>query len=605
MSTTTNFKRIALVAVAALSLGVLSAVPSQAVTSGVTITATNASITLDSGSTTMVDQDSTTAATIDVRGLVSSNNDTLSVTFYEKSRPAGSYGANVAMGVLETLTAATYVSEAAVGATLDEAERLSAAATESVAAGSQFNLSANNNSLSSGNLGAKFALFLDSTTANIAGTYTYTIAVTAYSYKGTSALGWDQTLTTGEVSITVAANTADSTTPSAGFTVAYFGPSATPTSNGTVNPALATASTTGAGFISVQLRNASNTASVAKDTITVSIAGPGLVYDSSSYGKSLTGYQTGTKDYSIVPDGNAGTSTITVTTTRTGQTWTFSMVFYAATPTTLTASVLHPMLKVGSNSGAIAVTAVDANKNNYAGTLYIYSSSAADALIAGTETPYSCSWTASISAHLCDVTGITPGTAKFKVINKSTVALSTVTSNEVSVTVSNKTAATVKLAFDKASYAPNEKAKVIVTVFDADGKVLPAGTYANLFTSGGINSSASLTGDTLTAVSVTTAASNSATTVGTGSAYAGTTANAMTYTVFMPSAGGTVKLTATGGTSLPTAGQVEVTASATVTNDAAAALAAVTALATTVASLKTLITTLTNLVLKIQKKVKA
>jgi hypothetical protein len=64
-------------------------------------------------------------------------------------------------------------------------------------------------------------------------------------------------------------------------------------------------------------------------------------------------------------------------------------------------------------------------------------------------------------------------------------------------------------------------------------------------------------------------------------------------------------LNATGGTSLPVAGQVAVSASATVTNDAAAALAAVTALATTVASLRTLITTLTNLVLKIQKKVKA
>jgi len=604
MSTTTNFKRIALVAVAALGVGVLSAVPSQAVTSGVTITATNASVTLDSGSTTLVDMDSTTAATIEVRGLVSSNNDTLSVTFYEKSRPVGSYGANVAMGVLETLTAATYVSEAAVGSALNEAERLSGAATESVVAGGQFNLSANNNSLTSGNLGAKFALFLDSTTANIAGTYTYTIAVTAYSFKGTG-LGWDQTLATGEVSITVAANTADSTTPSAGFTVAYFGPSATPTSNGTVNPALATASTTGAGFISVQLRNASNTADVAKDTITVSISGPGLVYDSSSYGKSLTGYQTGTKDYSIVPDGNAGTSTITVTTARTGQTWTYSMIFYASTPKTLTAAVQHPMLKIGSNTNAVAVTAVDANGNNYAGTLYIYASSAADALIAGSETPASCSWTASVSAHLCSITGVTPGTAKFKVINKSTVALSTVTSNEVSVTVSNKTAATVKLAFDKATYAPNEKAKITVTVLDADGKVLPTGTYGNLFTSGGISSNASLTGDTLTAVSVTTAASASATTVGAGSAYAGTTANAMTYTVFMPSAGGTVTISAKGGTSLPEAGQVAVTASATVRDDAAAALAAVNALATTVASLKTLITTLTNLVLKIQKKVKA
>jgi hypothetical protein len=72
-----------------------------------------------------------------------------------------------------------------------------------------------------------------------------------------------------------------------------------------------------------------------------------------------------------------------------------------------------------------------------------------------------------------------------------------------------------------------------------------------------------------------------------------------------PSTGGTIALTAKGGSGLPLAGQVALSASATVTDNAAAALAAVTALATTVASLKTLITTLTNLVLKIQKKVKA
>jgi hypothetical protein len=73
----------------------------------------------------------------------------------------------------------------------------------------------------------------------------------------------------------------------------------------------------------------------------------------------------------------------------------------------------------------------------------------------------------------------------------------------------------------------------------------------------------------------------------------------------MPPQGGTIVASATGGTSLPIAGQVEVKASATITDNAAAALAAVTALSTTVASLRTLITTLTNLVLKIQKKVKA
>jgi hypothetical protein len=77
------------------------------------------------------------------------------------------------------------------------------------------------------------------------------------------------------------------------------------------------------------------------------------------------------------------------------------------------------------------------------------------------------------------------------------------------------------------------------------------------------------------------------------------------YKVYMPASGGTVTITAKGGTALPAAGQVTITATASVTDSGAAALAAVTALATTVASLKTLITTLTNLVLKIQKKVKA
>ena len=128
--------------------------------------------------------------------------------------------------------------------------------------------------------------------------------------------------------------------------------------------------------------------------------------------------------------------------------------------------------------------------------------------------------------------------------------------------------------------------------------------FANLFASGGITTASALsfagsttTADSLTAVAITTSATASATT--------GARAGSMMYTVYMPAAGGTVKLTATGGTTLPVAARVEVTASATITDSGAAALAAVTALATTVASLKTLITTLTNLVLKIQKKVKA
>jgi hypothetical protein len=83
------------------------------------------------------------------------------------------------------------------------------------------------------------------------------------------------------------------------------------------------------------------------------------------------------------------------------------------------------------------------------------------------------------------------------------------------------------------------------------------------------------------------------------------TTNTKTYTLYAPVTGGTLKFTATGGTALATANQVDKSISVTVADNASSALAAVTALATTVASLKTLIVTLTNLVLKIQKKVKA
>jgi hypothetical protein len=75
--------------------------------------------------------------------------------------------------------------------------------------------------------------------------------------------------------------------------------------------------------------------------------------------------------------------------------------------------------------------------------------------------------------------------------------------------------------------------------------------------------------------------------------------------LYAPTVGGSVTLSYTGGTALATANQVAKTVAFSVTDSGAAALAAVTALAVTVASLKTLITTLTNLVLKIQKKVKA
>jgi hypothetical protein len=351
------------------------------------------------------------------------------------------------------------------------------------------------------------------------------------------------------------------------------------------------------------LKNASQTTGVAQDSVTATITGPGTVCNSDGTvcGKTLSNVAVaaGALTLTVRADGTAGSSTVALT-TKSGITFASKSInFYAKAAKTITAAVGTPVLIVGANAAAVAVTAVDATGVNWTGAAYIVASSAADAAVAGSTTPVACTWNATFLRHDCAVTGLTAGTAKLKVIDAATVALATATSNEVTVTVNANAVASVKISFDKASYAPNERMRIYVTPVDSKGGNLPSNTYSNVFASGGITANAGFSGssDTTTAVSVTTAAADSSAT--------GAKAGSAMYTVFAPAAGGTVTLTATGGTGLPVAGRVAITASATVTDSGAAALAAVTALATTVASLKTLITTLTNLVLKIQKKVKA
>jgi hypothetical protein len=449
---------------------------------------------------------------------------------------------------------------------------------------------------------SKFYAFQESTTllTRIAGTYTYTVIVTP---RNTGGAGTAQTT---DITITVAAAAADSLVANASFSSVYISTAGAAGADVAVS-ALATASDTPRGYLTVKLRNASGvtagTAARESVTITTTI---GQVGTSTNRGRSVVlQYNASSVDYNIYSDGTAGSGTITISTPSV----TFptkSVIFYAAAPATLVASVPTPNLLVGSNADAVRVTAKDANGNLWAGSLYVYASTAADALIASSNTtPVLCSFdTGSDQRHECTIAGTLAGTAKLKVIDASTVAAATVTSNEVSVVVNSNPVASFKLSFDKASYAPSERARIYVTPVDSAGKEIAAGTIANLLAAGGITTASAFsyagsttTADSSTAVSIKTSANSSST--------SGAKAGSLQYTVYMPASGGTVTITATGGTSLPLAAQVAVTASATVTDSGAAALAAVTALATTVASLKTLITTLTNLVLKIQKKVKA
>ena len=76
MSTKTTFKRIALVAVAALGLGVLSVAPSQAVVSGLTAGSTNGSTATDNSYS-----DTSTSGVVEVAYLALTTADTVTVRF--------------------------------------------------------------------------------------------------------------------------------------------------------------------------------------------------------------------------------------------------------------------------------------------------------------------------------------------------------------------------------------------------------------------------------------------------------------------------------------------------------------------------------------------
>jgi len=583
MSTKTNFKRIALVAVAALGLGVLSSVPSQAEVVGtVTLTTTNGTALVAS---TVGAVDSTTAGTVTVTWLAGQTNDSVVISSSLTSKPSGAASSKLTLIPKDTATSITAATLKGETQAPSASTVVDTAVVTSVAAG-----------YTSGTFYAQ----IDSVSGTrVAGTYTYTVVATPWHAAGTT-LADSTKIVTGTVSIVIAALASSSKVANGGFSTAFISAAGGATADENVS-ALATASTSPGAVIEVKLRNASGATLgvAARESVTVTTTIGTVGLPGGTFGKSVV-LQYNSDDSITVqvrPDGVAGSGTIKVSTPSV--TFTDKNIsFYSATVSTINATMLSGTLKAGSNTAAIMGVAKDVNKiiSSSATAVYAYSSDTAVVSTYGTA----CTYSADDAAHFCTLTGVSAGTAKITLRNAATVALSTVASTEViTVTVTTSPIASFKLAFDKATYAPGEKAYIKITPIAADGKVVGGGAaYTNLFAAGGISSSVAFGNgsDTTTNVAVTT---SSRTTLTPSTDAIGR------YTVYMPSNGGTITITATGGTSLPTAGQVAVTATATVTDSGAAALAAVTALATTVASLKTLITTLTNLVLKIQKKVKA
>jgi len=643
MSTTTNFKRIALVAVAALGMGVLSSAPSQAAIGSSTIVMATTAGTAGLNPATADNTDTATGALVSVQFLASvANTDSVTIQIAAKSKPSSTVSYPKALLYLvDTATNSTAVTAVRIDsrtalATTQTSDPQLAGATGAVRTQTTTSFGVDDSgtaavvSTPTANTYAyaQFRVFLDTATTRATGSYVYTVIATPFESSMTATTASVKTI---DITIVVGAAGTTVASPASSFATMISGSSYgsnIAAALGRVDSevsAVATASTTPRAVIRVGLRTSTST-TTASESVTVTMTGAGSsgvtsgtpVGRSATYAYTETARTTGYLDIFIYSDGTAGNATVNISTPSV----TFAaktVSFYAVAPATLVASVATPLMKLGSQSDVVRVTAKDANGISFAGTLYIYASDAASALTAGAvrattaADALTCTWDAANDRHSCTLTGNLAGTGKFKVSNYSTAALATaaasgveVTSNEVTLTVSTATVAKVAISFDKATYAPNERMRIYVTPQDAAGNALPAATYDNLFASGGITTTAlTTTGVATGAASAVDLSLVSAVTSATSSSTSGARAGSKLFVVYAPATGGTVTLNAIGGASLPAAGRVAVTATATVTDSGAAALAAVTALATTVASLKTLITTLTNLVLKIQKKVKA
>ena len=643
MSTTTNFKRIALVAVAALGMGVLSSAPSQAAIGSSSIVLTTTAGTAVFDQSTANQQDSATGALVTVQFLASvASTDSVTVELAAKSKPTVSSTYPKALIQLVDTANATALTDvkldtrAAIAGSQTANPQLGASlgATKTTNASGVFATTDSGTaaliSTPTANTyaGARFRVFLDSATTRVAGSYVYTVIVTPYE---TSMTATSASVKTIDVTIVVgaatAATVANSGTSFAGMVQASAWGSNIAAAANYVDSTVSVASSASSAVravVRVGLRAADGT-STAQESVTVLMSrGLSGNVSGAAIGKSVTyAYTTAVRDTGylevfIYSDGTAGDATIDIST----PTVTFAqkkITFFSTTISKLAVINGAPTLKVGSNTmtalalGTVWVKATDANGNNVTtaatGTgVFAYSSNTA--IVSDTAT--GCTYNSTTTYYHCSLAGVAAGTADITIGNVATgIGNATVKGDKTaSVTVLSKGAATLSLAFDKASYAPGERGFIYISAKDADGKQIAQQTVTDLISSAGIVvTKGSITGAgnaslatalnvQSPALAVRVASVDTCDTLATGVAV-----NCITF--IAPVAGGTIELTATGGAGLPAAGQVAVKATATVTDSGAAALAAVQALATTVASLRTLITTLTNLVLKIQKKVKA
>jgi trimeric autotransporter adhesin len=532
MSTKTTFKRIALVTVAALGFGVLAIVPSQATVQANSLTLSSATSSVLTGETL------TASSSVATLSFLNTNvADTVSVTAYLMSAPAGNTSTPY-LALSETTsaqvdTAAKIATPRAVGyvITTQVAYVAGTAATAAVT--------------------AKFKVYMNA--PSVVGTYVVKLVPAVVAGGGVI----DTTGVT--LTITVAKNPSTDTVAATATSIITTAADTTSATDVAVTAALTASTAAHVAEIKVGLLNAAGVATTGESYTAIVTSGPGILGSAAQTG---AGFATTARGRAIAvqgghvvtvyPDGSSGVSTISIQSAAGKVLATETLTFFGAA-TAITATAVKPVVGVSNSASAILVTLKDAAGTTVSNvtTLYVTSSDATKITGAYTSDTVAYSSTNGLigaAGYLVDLTAIAAGTAKITVGTKaSAIATTGLEATAVDIRVGSTTPGSVSVTLDKSSYIPGEKATITVVLKDATGLTLADGTYTSIFATGGITASYSLGAGSET---------TSATSVD------GFALGVKKFSVYMPIAETDVKfswttgaVTAAAGTGLPTAAQ--------------------------------------------------
>jgi hypothetical protein len=514
MSTKTTFKRIALVAVAALGFGVLSVVPSNAAAQLDSVTVSAATATQETTDTLTATSAVVTATLAGTQGV-----DTLTVTASIVSGPA----------YVQPILSFKESTTAEASATADSSvQTVHPKGTSAVSQAT-----------------AKWNLYLKAPT--VAGTYVVKLTPTG----GVNAVA-------ATVTITVTAKAAISTVATSATSILNVGETSSATVDAVVTAGKAADLNVAAATIKVTLKNAA-AATVTAESFTATVSGPGLLGSAADTGTTITGPAATGRALTVhnghvlqvFPDGTSGVSTITISSAA-GLVLATETITFFGDVATIVATVKKPVLGgVAAVPGVLDIVVKDASgvavSNLGANSVNLVSSDATK--IAGAYTAVTPVWSATTQSYLVPVTPVAAGSANITVTTKASATATTgVDAAAVSVRVGGAAAQLdgLLVATDKTSYAPGELVTLTVTPTDVAGLVLSDETYT-VFTAAGIVSSHALTSPTAGFSLAQAGAQNG------GVAGTGTATGVATYKFYAPNIEGDMTLTWTRSTSFATA----------------------------------------------------